>query len=135
MNIILYKKLPNSDSADTNVIHYYSADGIITEQYPDGKTISWMRHPSDLWSKMPKDWVPGEVVHRLEGQRPLHFVPLPSQFGTGETIESVDVSKVVPQSRPYSKKHLHPVRGPQRNRSFGHCQSDDLFQQCLIRLP
>lgn len=122
MNIILYKKLVLASTDNMSVIHYYSEDGIITEQYPDGKTISWRRHPSDLWSKMPKDWVPGRVVHRLEGKQPLHF----ELICTGETISASGESKVQPSVRPRVQK-TQPYSRKQEHRG--------LFQQCLIKLP
>lgn len=124
MNIILYKKVPCDGDSNSNIIQYFSAEGIITEQYPDGKTFSWRRLPSNLWVQMPQDWVPGEVVRRLEGQRPLKMVPQtqPPEKYMKITKQQDDESK----ERTSSRKPQYPGRKPSRH---------DPFQQCLIRLP
>jgi hypothetical protein len=132
MNIILYKKVPSDGESKSDIIHYYSADGIITEQYPDGKTFSWKRLPSDLWIQMHRDWVPGQVVRRLEGQQPLKFVHTPAQQGCKQTQPFETYKRITKQQdgeskeQTFSRKSQYHGQKPIRH---------GLFQQCLIRLP
>jgi hypothetical protein len=151
MNIILYKKVPSDGESKSDIIHYYSADGIITEQYPDGKTFSWKRLPSDLWIQMHRDWVPGQVVRRLEGQQPLKFVHTPAQQGckrySQQSCEAVHTPASLggKQTQPFEtyKRITKQQDGESKEQTFSrksqyHGQKPlrhGLFQQCLIRLP
>ncbi len=119
----LYNKIGYSD----NIVQInYGSDGSICEV--DGTQIEiWKPLPSGKWIKLHPDLVPGQVVHRREGQKMqmelLPQVPLLASLLYNQEADDLDSSKqnVISSSslnrlqqkscpKPYQSQHRYEKR-------------------------